>query len=52
MSRKEKVAYQKAMIEREFKNFDSAVYEKYNGLVDPATMSVGDPPEWVRNRDH
>ncbi|KAF9352031.1 hypothetical protein BGX26_010073, partial [Mortierella sp. AD094] len=51
MSRKEKFAYQMALIDREFTTFDYTVYESYNGLVDPVTMSVGDPPEWVRNRD-
>ncbi|KAF9923403.1 hypothetical protein FBU30_006537 [Linnemannia zychae] len=52
MSRKEKIAYQMALIDREFLTFDSTVYENYHGLVDPLTMSVGDPPEWVRSRDH
>ncbi|KAG0276142.1 hypothetical protein BGZ95_007920 [Linnemannia exigua] len=52
MSRKEKFAHQMALIDREFLTFDCTVYENYHGLVDPLTMSVGDPPEWVRSRDH
>ncbi|KAG0253641.1 hypothetical protein BG011_006254 [Mortierella polycephala] len=52
MTRKEKIAYQMALIDREFTTFDYTVYESYHGLVDPVTMSVGDPPDWVRNRDH
>ncbi|KAF9549110.1 hypothetical protein EC957_004749 [Mortierella hygrophila] len=52
MSKKEKISYQMAMIDREFLTFDYTVYESYHGLVDPLTMSVGDPPEWVRSRDH
>ncbi|KAG0081430.1 hypothetical protein BGZ90_008416, partial [Linnemannia elongata] len=52
MSKKEKFSYQMALIDREFLTFDYTVYENYHGLVDPLTMSVGDPPEWVRNRDH
>ncbi|KAG0328605.1 hypothetical protein BG000_000410 [Podila horticola] len=52
MSKKDKVAYQMALIDREFTTFDYTVFESYNGLVDAGTMSVGDPPEWVRNRDH
>ncbi|KAF9127988.1 hypothetical protein BGW39_005434 [Mortierella sp. 14UC] len=52
MSRKEKFAYQMALIDREFLTFDYTVYEEYHGLVDPLTMSVGDPPEWVRSRDY
>ncbi|KAF9957250.1 hypothetical protein BGZ72_002031 [Mortierella alpina] len=52
MTRKEKIAYQMALIDREFTTFDYTVYESYNGLVDPLTMSVGDPPEWVRSRDY
>ncbi|KAG0340528.1 hypothetical protein BG004_006364 [Podila humilis] len=51
MSPKEKVAYQMELIDREFATFDYTVYESYHGLVDPVTMSVGDPPEWVRSRD-
>ncbi|KAF8934528.1 hypothetical protein BGZ58_005650 [Dissophora ornata] len=51
MTRKEKIAFQMAWIDREFTTFDYTVYENYNGLIDPATMSVGNPPEWVRNRD-
>ncbi|KAG0285505.1 hypothetical protein BGZ97_007773 [Linnemannia gamsii] len=52
MSRKEKFAHQMALIDREFLTFDYTVYESYPGQVDPLTMSVGDPPEWVRSRDH
>ncbi|KAG0052156.1 hypothetical protein BGZ83_002929 [Gryganskiella cystojenkinii] len=51
MSRKEKFAYQMALIDREFTTFDYTVYENYDGLIDPLTMSVGAPPEWVKNRD-
>ncbi|KAG0201022.1 hypothetical protein BGX28_006072 [Mortierella sp. GBA30] len=52
MSEKDKIAYQMDLIDREFTTFDYTVYESYHGLVDPVTMSVGDPPEWVRSRDH
>ncbi|KFH70327.1 AGC/YANK protein kinase [Podila verticillata NRRL 6337] len=52
MSKKDRVAYQMALIDREFTTFDYTVFEDYNGLIDPSTMSVGDPPEWVRSRDH
>ncbi|KAF9409954.1 hypothetical protein BGZ94_001801 [Podila epigama] len=51
MSPEEKYSYQMELIDREFMTFDYTVYESYHGLVDPVTMSVGDPPEWVRNRD-
>ncbi|KAF9383229.1 hypothetical protein CPB97_006635 [Podila verticillata] len=51
LSPKEKIAYMLDLIDREFTTFDYTVYESYNGLVDPVTMSVGDPPEWVRSRD-
>ncbi|GJJ76768.1 serine/threonine kinase 32 [Entomortierella parvispora] len=51
MSRKEKFAYQMALIDREFTTFDYTVYENYHGLIDPLTMSVGAPPEWVKSRD-
>ncbi|KAF9965025.1 hypothetical protein BGZ70_005546 [Mortierella alpina] len=51
MSEKDKFAYQMDLIDREFTTFDYTVYESYHGLVDPVTMSVGDPPEWVRSRD-
>ncbi|KAG0241068.1 hypothetical protein BGW41_006405 [Actinomortierella wolfii] len=47
---KDKVAYMMALIEREFTTFDYTMYEKYGGVVDPVTMSVGDPPEWVRRK--
>ncbi|KAF9349553.1 hypothetical protein BGX34_001730, partial [Mortierella sp. NVP85] len=43
--------YQLDLIEREFTTFDYTVYESYHGLVDPVTMSVGNPPEWVRSLD-
>lgn len=51
LSPKEKIAYMLDLIDREFTTFDYTVYESYHGLVDPVTMSVGDPPEWVRSRD-
>ncbi|KAG0327155.1 hypothetical protein BGZ99_008245 [Dissophora globulifera] len=51
MSEMGKVAYLMDLIDREFTTFDYTVYESYNGLVDPVTMSVGNPPEWVRSRD-
>ncbi|KAK9760077.1 Serine/threonine kinase [Basidiobolus ranarum] len=35
-------------IEKEFKNFDYLLYERYPGYVDPLKMCVGDPPEWVK----
>ncbi|KAF9302676.1 hypothetical protein BGZ74_005021 [Mortierella antarctica] len=51
LSPKEKMAFMLDLIDREFTTFDYTVYESYHGLVDPVTMSVGDPPEWVRSRD-
>lgn len=51
LSPKEKIAFMLDLIDREFTTFDYTVYESYHGLVDPVTMSVGDPPEWVRSRD-
>ncbi|KAF9162459.1 hypothetical protein DFQ26_003546 [Actinomortierella ambigua] len=47
---KDRVNYMMALIEREFATFDYTMYEKYDGVVDPVTMSVGDPPEWVRRK--
>ncbi|KAK9709562.1 hypothetical protein K7432_008938, partial [Basidiobolus ranarum] len=35
-------------IEKEFKNFDYLLYERYPGYIDPLRMCVGDPPEWVK----
>ncbi|ORX89718.1 kinase-like protein [Basidiobolus meristosporus CBS 931.73] len=35
-------------IEKEFRNFDYLLYERYPGYVDPLKMCVGDPPEWVK----
>ncbi|GJJ69730.1 serine/threonine kinase 32 [Entomortierella parvispora] len=51
LSDKDRFLAQLEMIDREFKTFDYTVYESYNGLVDPVTMSVGDPPDWVKSRD-
>ncbi|KAG0039386.1 hypothetical protein BGZ82_008486 [Podila clonocystis] len=51
LSPKEKMAFMLDLIDREFTTFDYTVYESYHGLIDPVTMSVGDPPEWVRSRD-
>jgi len=51
LSDKDRFLAQLEIIDREFKTFDYTVYESYNGLVDPVTMSVGDPPDWVRSRD-
>jgi hypothetical protein len=51
MTEEEKFAYQMDIIDREFTTFDYTIFESYHGLVDPVTMSVGDPPEWVRSRD-
>lgn len=36
------------MIEDKFKSFDFTIFEKYEGFKDPVTMTVGDPPEWVK----
>ncbi|KAI8351553.1 kinase-like domain-containing protein [Blakeslea trispora] len=36
------------MIEEKFKYFDFTVFEKYEGFKDPVTMTVGDPPDWVK----
>ncbi|KAI7905515.1 kinase-like domain-containing protein [Cokeromyces recurvatus] len=36
------------MIEEKFKNFDFTIFEKYEGFKDPVTMTVGDPPDWVK----
>ncbi|KAF8976986.1 hypothetical protein BGZ46_007747 [Entomortierella lignicola] len=51
MTEEERFEYQLDLIDREFTTFDYTVFESYHGLVDPVTMSVGDPPEWVRSRD-
>ncbi|KAF9162772.1 hypothetical protein BGX20_001602 [Mortierella sp. AD010] len=51
MTEEERFEYQLDLIDREFTTFDYTVFENYHGLVDPVTMSVGDPPEWVRSRD-
>ncbi|KAG0245015.1 hypothetical protein BGX31_008108 [Mortierella sp. GBA43] len=51
MTPEQKKDYQMELIEREFTTFDYTVYESYHGLVDPVTMSVGNPPEWVRSLD-
>ncbi|ORZ04400.1 kinase-like domain-containing protein [Lobosporangium transversale] len=51
MSEEERFDYMMDLIDREFTTFDYTVYESYHGLVDPVTMSVGNPPEWVRSRD-
>lgn len=36
------------MIEEKFKYFDFTIFEKYEGFKDPVTMTVGDPPDWVK----
>ncbi|KAI8047160.1 kinase-like domain-containing protein [Gilbertella persicaria] len=36
------------MIESKFKYFDFTIFEKYEGFKDPVTMTVGDPPDWVK----
>ncbi|KAI8647946.1 kinase-like domain-containing protein [Parasitella parasitica] len=36
------------MIEEKFKYFDFTIFEKYEGFKDPITMTVGDPPDWVK----
>ncbi|RCH88533.1 hypothetical protein CU097_009696 [Rhizopus azygosporus] len=36
------------MIEEKFKHFDFTIFEKYEGFKDPVTMTVGDPPDWVK----
>ncbi|KAF9926545.1 hypothetical protein FBU30_003872 [Linnemannia zychae] len=46
MTEEEKYNYQMDIIDREFTTFDYTIFESYHGLVDPVTMSVGDPPEW------
>ncbi|KAF9113033.1 hypothetical protein BGX27_002339 [Mortierella sp. AM989] len=51
MTDEERFYFQLDLIDREFTTFDYTVFESYHGLVDPVTMSVGDPPEWVRSRD-
>ncbi|KAG0001213.1 hypothetical protein BGZ65_003694 [Modicella reniformis] len=51
MTPSQRYNYQMNLIEREFTTFDYTVYESYDGLVDPVTMSVGNPPEWVRSLD-
>jgi serine/threonine kinase 32 len=35
-------------IEEKFKYFDYTIFEKYEGFKDPVTMTVGDPPDWVK----
>lgn len=37
-----------SMIEEKFKHFDFTIFEKYEGFKDPVTMTVGDPPDWVK----
>jgi serine/threonine kinase 32 len=36
------------MIQEKFKHFDFTIFEKYEGFKDPVTMTVGDPPDWVK----
>lgn len=36
------------MIDEKFKYFDFTIFEKYEGFKDPVTMTVGDPPDWVK----
>lgn len=36
------------LIEEKFKYFDFTIFEKYEGFKDPVTMTVGDPPDWVK----
>ncbi|CAO3625392.1 unnamed protein product [Mucor hiemalis] len=37
-----------SLIEEKFKYFDFTIFEKYEGFKDPVTMTVGDPPNWVK----
>ncbi|RCI03182.1 hypothetical protein CU098_011953, partial [Rhizopus stolonifer] len=36
------------LIKEKFKHFDFTIFEKYEGFKDPVTMTVGDPPDWVK----
>ncbi|KAI8979940.1 kinase-like domain-containing protein [Pilobolus umbonatus] len=36
------------LIEDKFEYFDFTIFEKYEGFKDPVTMTVGDPPDWVK----
>ncbi|RUS19700.1 hypothetical protein BC937DRAFT_87081 [Endogone sp. FLAS-F59071] len=47
---KEQEKYEREMqlIEERFKIFDFTVFEKYEGFKDPLTMTVGEPPQWVK----
>ncbi|KAI7889007.1 kinase-like domain-containing protein [Mucor mucedo] len=36
------------MIDEKFKYFDFTIFEKYEGFKDHVTMTVGDPPDWVK----
>ncbi|KAI8070231.1 kinase-like domain-containing protein [Thamnidium elegans] len=36
------------LIQEKFKYFDFTIFEKYEGFKDPVTMTVGDPPDWVK----
>ncbi|KAJ3212290.1 hypothetical protein HDU67_003919 [Dinochytrium kinnereticum] len=47
LSVKDRTAVDLQFIEDFFRNFDSTVYERYPGIIDPTTLGVGDPPAWV-----
>ncbi|KAI9220690.1 kinase-like domain-containing protein [Blastocladiella britannica] len=42
------MARELAILDAEFLHFDYNVYERYSGIEDPTSQSVGEPPEWVR----
>ncbi|KAJ3099233.1 hypothetical protein HDU96_010768 [Phlyctochytrium bullatum] len=47
LGQKERIALDLQFIEDHFRSFDSTVYERYPGIIDPKTLRVGDPPPWV-----
>ncbi|KAL7749558.1 hypothetical protein RI367_005114 [Sorochytrium milnesiophthora] len=49
-ARRQKQALSREMqiIEDEFKMFDFSIYERYTGITDPLSASVGEPPSWVK----
>ncbi|KAJ3122467.1 hypothetical protein HK098_002805 [Nowakowskiella sp. JEL0407] len=51
LSAKEKIQWELNFIEDNFRSFDSMMYEKYVGFVDPAMKRVSEPPSWVKNLD-
>ncbi|KAI8804542.1 kinase-like domain-containing protein [Cladochytrium replicatum] len=51
LTAKEKIAWELNYIDENFKSFDSTMYERYPGIVDPRKWTPSEPPGWVRNLD-